>query len=348
MTGKGSPEYVRLSLAAAMTLGFKDGRFYRDARSPCVNLLLTYDDGCAGSCAYCGLSQRRPGAYAAKSFIRVRWDAYALDDVTDRMASRADRVRRVCISMVTRRRAVDDTLAVARKVKAAAFPISALVSPTVLRPGDFADLRAAGVERVGVAVDAATPALFARYRGGGVGGPHRWERYWEAVDEAIRVFGRGMVGVHLIVGLGETEREMAALIQDAHDRGAPTHLFSFFPEEDSALANRPQPPAGQYRRIQLARYLINDGVAPASRFAYDAGGRITDFGVAGATFAAAVESGEPFMTSGCPGDEGAVACNRPYSDSLPGPDIRNYPFRPEGGDITKIKKELDVPLKPGP
>ncbi|HIE05850.1 MAG TPA: radical SAM protein, partial [bacterium (Candidatus Stahlbacteria)] len=51
-----SPEYLKMSLAAAMTLDLKDGLFFRNAKSPCINLLLTYDSGCIGSCAYCGLS----------------------------------------------------------------------------------------------------------------------------------------------------------------------------------------------------------------------------------------------------------------------------------------------------
>ncbi|EMR74670.1 hypothetical protein MBGDF03_01269 [Thermoplasmatales archaeon SCGC AB-540-F20] len=50
---KESPEYLRTSLAAAMTLGFKNGRFYRNAKLPCINLLLTYNSGCAGNCGYC-------------------------------------------------------------------------------------------------------------------------------------------------------------------------------------------------------------------------------------------------------------------------------------------------------
>ena len=37
-----SPGYVRLSLAAAMTLGFAKGWFFRGATLKCVNLLLTY------------------------------------------------------------------------------------------------------------------------------------------------------------------------------------------------------------------------------------------------------------------------------------------------------------------
>ena len=55
MNDKRSPEYLRMSLAAAMTLGFKPGLFYRNAKLYCINLLLTYRSGCAGRA-------RRPGA----------------------------------------------------------------------------------------------------------------------------------------------------------------------------------------------------------------------------------------------------------------------------------------------
>ena len=71
--GLESPAGVRMSLAAAMTLGFAPGSFYRGARLFCINLLLTYKSGCAGRCAYCGLSRTR-GAEASeggKSFARA-------------------------------------------------------------------------------------------------------------------------------------------------------------------------------------------------------------------------------------------------------------------------------------
>lgn len=35
-----SPEYVRISVAAAMSIGLRPGRMYRDAICGCVNLLL--------------------------------------------------------------------------------------------------------------------------------------------------------------------------------------------------------------------------------------------------------------------------------------------------------------------
>ncbi len=54
-----SPQSLRMSLAAAMTLGFKRSLFYKNARLYCINLLLTYRSGCAARCAYCGLSTNR-------------------------------------------------------------------------------------------------------------------------------------------------------------------------------------------------------------------------------------------------------------------------------------------------
>ncbi|MFQ5956573.1 MAG: hypothetical protein ACE5KK_02240, partial [Candidatus Brocadiales bacterium] len=50
------PEFVKTSLASALSLRFVSGRFYRDARNFCINLLLSYTDDCRANCAYCGLA----------------------------------------------------------------------------------------------------------------------------------------------------------------------------------------------------------------------------------------------------------------------------------------------------
>lgn len=336
-----SPEYVRISLAAAMVLGYKTGLFYRGATSPCVNILLNYEEGCAGNCAYCGLSLKRPGTYTEKSFIRVQWDIYEMTDLIKHIKAAGSRAKRICVSMVTNRKAIKDTNAVLQMIKdSLALPASVLASPTILTSSDLQDFKNNGADRLGIAVDAATPHLFERYRGKGVNGPHKWEKYWQLLDEAVGIFGKYKVGVHLIVGLGETEEEMIKLVQDAHDRGIETHLFTFFPEPDSLLASHPPPATGQYRRVQLASYLINTGQAEAIEFQFGKNGRLTDFGMAEARLNKFIDSGKPFMTSGCPGADGEVACNRPYSDSMPGPDIRNFPFLPDADDIKKIRGEL--------
>ncbi|MCL6106376.1 MAG: radical SAM protein [Actinobacteria bacterium] len=328
-----------MSLAAAMTLGLRPGIFYRGAKLCCINLLLTYQGGCAGNCAYCGLQRQRQGDFNQKSFIRVEWPTFPLDEIIARSADRTAAIDRICISMVTHGRAVDDTLAVAESLKPLEKFVSVLMAPTVIDKEAIGGLKDAGVEIGSVAIDAATEELFAKFRGQGVKGPHKWERYWQCLGEAVEVFGRGKAGCHLIVGLGENEAEMAGTIQRVVDLGANVHLFSFYPEEGSALAGRSPCDAGQFRRMQLASYLIQQGFTSADRISFDGSGRVTDFGVAGEEVAIVIESGIPFMTSGCPGKDKLVACTRPFGDGPPG-DIRSYPFTPNMEDIAKIRLEM--------
>lgn len=336
-----SPEFVRMSLAAAITLGFLRGRFYRNARLHCINLLLTYSEGCLANCAYCGLARGRGSRYEEKSFIRVQWPIYPLHEVIERLEGMESKVRRVCLSMITNQRAQKDTATVIERVRSRTkVPLSLLASPTILEDGHLHELKVKGVERIGVAIDAATREVFQKYRGKGVNGPHDWERYWEFLQASLEVFGEDRVGVHLIVGLGETEEEMVRTIQKVRDLVGNTHLFSFFPEEGSMLEKRPQAPVGQYRRIQLARFLIDSGLTRYPKMEFNPQGQILSYGLSKEELDRFVEMGLPFMTSGCPDREGNVACNRPYGDCIPGPDIRSYPFRPDKVDLRSIRRQL--------
>jgi biotin synthase len=336
-----SPEYVRMSLAAAMTLGFKQGLFYRHARLYCINLLLTYPQGCAARCAYCGLSGKRPGSYSGKSFIRVTWPTYSVEDVIRAISERVDRVKRICISMITRKEAVRHTAEICSRLRSAFdIPVSLLISPTILNRWDLIDFKSAGADKIGVAVDLATKDLFDRFRGTGVGGPHRWERYWQVLSDSISVFGEGNAGSHFMVGMGETEKEMCEAIGRVRDMGGRTHLFSFFPEPGSAMGAHKPPLIGHYRRIQIARFLIDEGIGHVSGFDFDDSSRIREFGVSRDQLGKIIDSGKPFRTSGCTGYDGQVACNRPYANSRPGPGIRNFPFPPEREDLQRIRRQL--------
>jgi biotin synthase len=140
---------------------------------------------------------------------------------------------------------------------------------------------------------------------------------------------------------------MVDIIQKIQDMGGWTHLFSFYPEPGSQMVDHPMPAMDHYRRIQLARYLIDKNLSHAKRFVYDKKQEIIDFGCPASKLDAVISSGEPFRTSGCEGYDGQVACNRPYANSRPGPGIRNYPFTPTKIDIELIRKQLKwQPLLP--
>lgn len=336
---KKSPRTMRTSLAAAMTLGLKRGRFLRDARLGCINLLQEYEEGCRANCTYCGLARERVSPPAGQTFIRVPWPEYPLDTLIDRSRAHSQEVRRVCVGMVTHPRALEDVLTViGRYRRETDMLISALITASLFRgKEEVAALKEAGADRAAVAMDACTPVLFEEHRGRGAGGPHTWEHTLRVLDWCVEVFGAGLAGAHLVVGLGETEREMIAAIQDVRDRGAETHLFSFHPEEGSRLQSVSPPPVGQYRRVQLARYIIDGGFGTIHGMGFNAAGQVTDFGLPIEPFLA---EGRAFMTSGCIDESGEVACNRPYGNERPGGPLRNFPFRPEPSDLAQIRSEL--------
>jgi biotin synthase len=349
--GGESPDYLRISLAAAMTLGLRSGSFYRNAKLRCINLLMTYEQGCSANCAYCGLQRVRDGSYEKKSFIRVPWPMVSLEEIVARCKEHSSEVKRICLSMITHGKAVKDSIEILEILKSELprVPLSLLCSPTLLRPGDLQLYKSIPVDRLGIAIDGATEEIFDKLRGRGVKGPHRWERYWAIFHEGVEIFGPGKVGVHLIVGLGETEEEMVGVMDRIRRSGGCTHLFCFFPEPGSRLERWPQPPVGQYRRCQLARYLIDEGLATLEEFSFNDKGQIVFFGLPQRELERIIELGTPFMTSGCPDETGKTVCTRPYGDCAPGDDIRSYPFNPDEEDLALIKRQLwDYSLFPLP
>lgn len=347
-----SPEVIRISLAAAMTLGFKRGLFYRNARLGCLNLLLSYATGCMGSCTYCGLSQQREGPSDQKSFIRVEWPLYPLKSVMARLSSSSSsHLQRICLSMIAHPRAMADGLLIIRRLREAThLPISILLSPGVIEIGDIIRFREAGAQIVSVAIDCATKTLFELHRGSvepascrsnrlEACSTHCWTHYWKVLEAAVEAFEFGRVGCHLICGLGETDQEILETIQRVKELGGRTHLFSFYPEQGSALQNQKPYPASHYRRVQLARYLIDNELSRVAAMEFDQSGRARDFGLPSKELMRLIRSGRPFQTSGCPGATWEVACNRPYGDGPPR-DIRSYPFPLEKEDIHRVRRQL--------
>lgn len=324
-----------------MTLGFRPGLFFRNAKLTCINVLMQYSDGCKANCLYCGQAREILGGSECKNLIRVEWPSYSLDEVIQRTKVVKSDVKRVCISMVTHPKAREDILTIIERFREGVdLPISALITPTLVTREYMERVKEAGAEIIGIALDVASPELFYKLRGRGAKSPHSWGRHWDGLREAVKVMGMGRVGCHLIVGLGETEEEMSSIIQEVHDIGAQTHLFSFFPEANSILETKPQPPLGQYRRVQLVRYLIDRGLSRFEHMEFDEAGRITDFGIDNNAVTEIIRTGDPFETSGCPG------CNRPYANERPSQPIRNFPFPPKREDVEDIEKQIWIYEQP--
>jgi len=344
-----SPEYVQMSTAAAITLGVATGRMYRCSCTRCLNLLLTYPEGCRANCAYCGLARHREAErdYADRNFIRVDWPAVPMDTIVEKVAGDGEDspFHRMCISMITHPRSDQDTVSVLRqwtsRIDPDTIPVSILSNPTTMKRADVQLLKDLGSDIFTVALDAATPELFDRTRGKGVQSPHKWRKYWEILMDARDIFGPQKFGAHIIVGMGETEYEVLELVQQLVDLGGHSHMFCFFPEKGSLMDHLPATPRDQWRRVQLGRYLIDYCGVRVDQMQFDELGRVSGFGLPAQELDDIIDKGVAFRTSGCPGKfaEDISACDRPYGDSPPS-DIASFPFQPKKKDIKKIRKQM--------
>lgn len=178
-----SPEYVQMSTAAAITLGIMGGKMYRCSCTRCLNLLLTYPEGCRANCAYCGLARHRESErdYADRNFIRVDWPAVPIDQAVDIVAADGENTpfHRMCISMITHPNSDQDTVTVLKKwtdrIAPETVPVSILSNPTTMERADVEQLHDLGADIFTVALDAVTPDIFDRTRGSGVQSPHSWK-----------------------------------------------------------------------------------------------------------------------------------------------------------------------------
>ena len=344
-----SPEYVQMSTAAALTLGIMSGRMYRCECTRCLNLLLTYPEGCRANCAYCGLARHREAErdYADRNFIRVDWPAVPLEQVIDIVAKDPAQspFHRMCISMITHPRSDEDTVTVLKKwtdrIDPEAIPVSILSNPTTMTRDDVKRLHELGADIFTVALDAATPEIFERTRGKGVQSPHAWAKYWEILMHAREIFGSQKFGAHIIVGMGETERDVLSLVQELVDLGGHSHMFCFFPEKGSLMDHLRATPREQWRRVQLARYLMDYRGVRIENMRFDESGRVTGYGLPESELQTVIGEGVAFRTSGCPGKfaDDISACDRPYGDSPPS-NIASYPFPPSKADLRKIRRQL--------
>ena len=345
-----SPDWVRISYASALALRLRSGRFTRPFDFGGINLLLSYDRGCLSDCGYCGLARTRPGAYEEKSFIRVEWPLVETDELVARMARYEDRLTRLCISMVTHGFAYRDTLDITRRITShVRTPLSLLVAPPTLNERRLQSFKDAGADMIGIGLDAVTEDLFRSLRTDVPKGGLKWHQYWRIVDAAREIFGPWKVNCHTLVGLGETDGDLMAIFARLLERQTFSYLFCFNPEPDSRLGGQPKTPLRRWRRIQLAKFLLEERGLDPSAFRFDDAGALVRIHAPRAMIDSVLADGHAFMTNGCPSSGGEPGCTRPMGSWRPTEDPRDFPWRPTSAEVREIAKTLDLDglVRPG-
>jgi biotin synthase len=303
----GASRTVGVSAGTAAVLGLHR---LRQTDAPTTAYLMV-GEHCVRNCAFC--AQARQSTSRAHYLSRVVWPLYPLDAVVTAVAQAFERhdIQRCCLQVTAAAGCFFETVNLVDRLRSSSdIPISASIVVSGLE--EARALVEHGVDRVTLALDAACDRVYREAKGGG------WRRFLDWLQEAAACFP-GRIGTHLIVGLGESEREMALMLQKMIDWQVGIGLFAFTPVRGTAWGERPAPRLAAYRRIQAARYLMALGVCRAESLSFSSSGQITSYGLSAGRLRDLLRNGRAFETAGCAG------CNRPYYNERPGGLMYNYP-----------------------
>ncbi len=321
---------IRLSQGTAACLGLKKIRM--DA-APTTAYLL-HGERCQMSCAFCPQArgkegsgengeQEKNGELGKKETThrlgRVTWPPFSRQELLARLPRAAPGgLKRICIQGVKSAAGNGELLQFVEQVKAVST-LPLCVSTWVETEAEVAQLFAAGVERVSIALDAVNPLAYARFKKGSL------KRRFDLLFNCARLWP-GRMSTHIIVGLMETEEECVTLMEKFLQAGIGVALFAFTPLKGTALATHPAPPLDTYRRIQAAHFLLQKQLISLSDLCFQ-DGRIQSFGLPVTLLQEYLRGGAAFQTSGCPD------CNRPYYNERPGGVIYNFPRPLTGAEV---------------
>jgi biotin synthase-related radical SAM superfamily protein len=334
--GQKLPNNIRVSIGSAIVLGLLDGKL--DA-APLTAYLMTYSNGkCSENCGFCTQANKSEGK--AELLSRVAWPIFPTTRVIERIttAVQSGKIMRVCIQTLNYPTVFDDLTSLVTELKRNIHvPISASCQP--ISSIDIQRLAKTGLDRIGIAIDVATEQLFDQVKGAVANGSYTWDNQFHQLTNALKIFGKGKVSTHLIIGLGESEKDAVNFIDRCVDLSVLPALFAFTPIKGTALKDIPPPKVDVYRRIQLAHYLIINRLTAFDSMTFDVDGRIIDFGLNKRALDEIIETGKPFQTSGCKN------CNRPFYNEKPSGPIYNFPWKPSREDLISLKDQLRLNQK---
>ncbi len=322
---------IRASIGTAAALGLE--RIKTDALPTTAYLMMYSKESCLSNCAFC--PQARESSSKTNSLSRVLWPEYNLDDIILHLKKNSTKLKRICIQTIRFKNSDNELLKLLRGLWESnlSIPLTVCCYPTT--SDVFREMKELGVSRVGISFDCATPEIYENIKGLNRECDVSWLILESTIHETQRIFGNRFVSTHLIVGLGETEKEAVEFIQRFYDQKITVGLFAFTPIKGTALENHPQPSLASYRKIQFARHLIFSDISSFSEMKFsdskDDYGKIVSFGIQRQKLDEELTTGKPFRTSGCP------HCNRPFYNESPGKELYNYPWDPNPDEVKRIR-----------
>lgn len=314
---------IRLSTGTAIELGIKNG----GNDIPPTTAYIMIGDKCNNKCSFC--SQSIESSSRKDKLSRVLWPEYSKEKILDTLKSyKKNHIKRICVQSMYSEYAHDEVRDFIRFIKHdIKLPIS--VSAKLENEKDIKDFLKMGVEKLGIAIDAANKDIYESIKGND----------FENKIEFIKNMGiryPNKISTHIIVGLGETHKDIHKLYKELKDSNITISLFAFTPVKGTKMENVGQPNIESYRRVQLMTYMIDKGYNK-DNFEFDEEGYLININI-DSYIKECITKGYPFQIKGC------KDCNRPYYNERPGHIIYNYSRELKSDEIEIAIRELNLQI----
>jgi len=310
-------EKIRVSVGSASVLGLGSLPQFKNPPTTCY--IMTFKEGhCLANCGFC--PQARSSKSSIEKLSRVNWPIFLFKDFLTKLKYLpfSKKFSRLCIQTLNYPENFRDLIEIITQIRTHTnIPISVAIPP--MSKEKLRELKLKGVQRVGIALDGATSEIFDKIKGRNVGGPYTWEEHFQKLNEALEIFTPDLVSTHIIIGLGETEKNVIERVEELHSLNILVSLFAFTPISGTKFENITQPALVSFRKLQLGRFLIINKEKKSKDFTFNRKGEIININISKKDLNMIIDDTDAFLTSGCPG------CNRPYYTSKPSGPIYNYP-----------------------
>lgn len=197
------------------------GRLVRPGLHCPDQAFITVTESCIFSCKYC-------------SVPRLAGKRKSIEEIVGLVESVKDRVSAISLTSGVAGSVEDEesyVCDVIRNLTRFGLPIGVSIYPTPETPDRLHDL---GVVEVKFNIEAATPELFAQVCPG-----LDYDLLWQVLDRSVVLFGKGRVFSNIIIGLGETDAELAACIEKLVAHGVIPVLRPLNPVAGFSGSSRP-------------------------------------------------------------------------------------------------------------
>lgn len=313
---------IRLSIGTAIELGIIKNK----SDIPTTTAYVMIGDKCNNNCAFC--SQSVESSTRKDKLSRVIWPEYTKEEILEALKNYKDNnISRICIQSMANETAHCIAYEFIEYIKNEIdMPIS--LSAKVEKLEDVEKFFSLGIDKIGIAIDAANQKLYEQIKG---------NNYYEKINFIIDIGKKypGRISTHIIAGLGESHKDIYDLYKYLTSNNITVSLFAFTPVRGTKMENVNQPSIESYRRVQLMTYMIDRGYSD-EYFVFE-NEYLQDVEL-DEDMIKSIDSGYPFEIKGC------KDCNRPYYNERPGSVIYNYSKALNVEEVILAKSEINLEI----